>query len=274
MNIQSICIIGEGKVGSSLAQVFEHIGKDIDLIGKSRSAQRAAAAKADLIIIAVQDQNIAKVCVDIAPSLSSKSTVIHCSGAIGCEVLISAAQAGCAVACVHPLNTFPTVQAALETFSHADHGSYCFISGAQVAFDDLQDLFLAAGFICAALNDETKVNYHAACVMACNYLTSLSEISMLTAENAGLNRDTFWLALQPLMQATLSNITKHGTSQALSGPIARGDVGTVKAHLNALVDLPIAVASYKALGQQALALAAQRNELSEEQLNQLTEVLS
>ena len=104
-------------------------------------------------------------------------------------------------------------------------------------------------------------------------ITVLLDASMEMAEQAGLSGDTFLTAIKPLVTATLENLHQFGTVEGLSGPIARGDVTTVGAHLDALPDLDQR-RLYQALGQRAVSMVEQRGELSEASLIELRTLLT
>ena len=85
------------------------------------------------------------------------------------------------------------------------------------------------------------------------------DIALTTAEAAGLDPQLAWQALSPLIQKTITNIDQLGTSGALTGPIARGDVNTIKMHLNALNKTDPKLAQlYKQLGDWTVQLAVQK----------------
>lgn len=282
--LNNVVIIGAGNLGSSLAHAWSKNGIRVTLISKDHESQRKAltdtSAKADCVLLTVQDSNIQTVCEAISPWLQTGTIVCHCSGALGMDVLETAKQAGCSIASAHPLNTFPSVESGKALLENKAHQSYCFISGDDISVDDnptqsLGQLFSVIGFTPTTLDAKNKVAYHAACVFACNYLTSLTESSLLIAEEAGLDREMYFKAVQPLMLATLSNIASKGTAASLSGPIARGDVDTITRHLNALSNTPKAVQdAYRALGQQAVQLAAKKDGVPESDLTLLMETLS
>lgn len=274
-----VCIIGAGNVGQSLFAALKGKAYHAALIGKDLNQQRAEAAQSDLILITTQDDKIQSVCENIAGVLRVDSVVAHCSGALDSTVLAAAEEAGCSTGSAHPLNTFPNTSAAKKLLTTPDHNTACFISGSAPARKALNALFESLNFVVHHLegdiNKEAKIAYHTACVFACNYLTSLAELSLQTAEQAGLDRDVFWQAIQPLMESTLNNISAHGTSAALSGPIARGDLATVSNHLTVLRNAPdLRLRSYKILGQQALRLAQDKGQLKQHDLSELEEKLS
>lgn len=269
-----ITIIGKGRVGISLASAFQHAGANVTLIGRDKTKQIAESQRADLVLITTQDQYIAEVAETISAATSDQ-TVAHCSGALDLTPLKTVEETGAQIACAHPLNTFPTESAGKALLADPNHGSFCFLSGDEDVVHLLSELFRSIGFIPRALPETQKNAYHLACVMACNYLTTLADTSLEVAELAQLDRDTFWQAIKPLMQTTLTNIGTSGTANSLSGPIARGDASTISKHLFELEEraaslLPI----YKSLGVQTVGLAKKKGGISDEQANQLTELLS
>ena len=149
-----------------------------------------------------------------------------------------------------------------------------YAEGQANALDQLLPLFVAAGFKTATINRSAKPLYHADCVFACNYLTALMDISLETAENAGLERDDFWNSVQPLIQSTLNNISSNGIENALSGPIARGDANTIAKHQKSLATYdPSLSMNYANLGIRAIEIAQRKGELNEKDINALRKIL-
>jgi predicted short-subunit dehydrogenase-like oxidoreductase (DUF2520 family) len=274
MKSLNIVIIGKGKVGQSLAQLFTTQGFNVTLVGRSFIEQQQACGQADISLITVNDSNIKRVCDALANSFKVGSVVAHCSGALSSSILHSAKKNSCHIASAHPLNTFPSIKASLTTFSNNQHGSYLYAEGEQIALEQLLTLFTQTGFKTQTIERQAKPLYHVACVFACNYLNSLMDMSLNTAEAAGLERTEFWSSLQPLIQATLNNISQQGTAKALSGPIARGDLDTVSTHLQELEDVSKQLKdSYADLGLRALELAIDNGELSDEKISKIEKLL-
>lgn len=270
-----IVIIGRGKVGQSLTQLFETVNYSVANIGRSRQVQVSMIRNADIVLLCVDDASIESLCKQLAPDFPKDCIVSHCSGALDSMVLSSARENGCAIASTHPLNSFPTVASGLSLFSSKNHGSYLYAEGDARALETLHPLFKAAGFISLSIERKAKPVYHAACVFACNYLTSLMDMSLESAAAAGLDRDQFWASLQPLIQTTLENIDDKGVVESLSGPIARGDHSTVASHLQGLEKHSKTLKrSYVDLGLRALEIAIKKNELSNEQLESLRKALN
>ncbi len=287
---KTIAVIGAGNVGLSMAQLFSNTSHDVVLGVRNVTSAKSLTSKfnlkltiktakqainnADIVILAVTDSSIEELCHSLEKHFKTGAIVTHCSGALSSSILQSARESDCHIASTHPLNSFPNIAASLEKFSTAKHGSYLYTEGDQQAVLILSELFEQIGFTIVEIEQQNKVLYHAACVFACNYLTSLMDISLQTAAFAKLDQDEFWQAIQPLIQTTLTNISLNGTSQSLSGPIARGDHETILKHLETLNQQSNELAnSYIDLGKHALRLAEQRGELTTDQLQQIASIL-
>ena len=277
----SIVIIGKGKVGQSLTQLFSILPssetniKKVVNVGRSKSAQISEVSQANIVFLCVDDSSIEQLCKELVPSLPVACIVSHCSGALDSSILSAAHHKGCHTASAHPLNSFPNLDDSLSLFSSREHGSYLYAEGDEMALGILLPLFTSAGFVSVPIEREAKPLYHAACVFACNYLVSLMAMSLESATAAGLDRKQFWASLQPLIRTTLDNIGNKGINDSLSGPIARGDSHTVDYHIQSLNEKsPSLTDSYINLGLHALDIAASKNELTEEQLDSLRAILN
>ncbi len=286
-----ISIIGCGKVGSAIAQLAANAGrKSAALADRTESIARglgdriaapqavcdvqSAAGAAQIVLLTVNDDAIEPLCNQLADAgaFGAGSIVAHCSGALGSDILSAARdRCGCRIASMHPLTTFPTAEAAIERFA----GTYCFCEGQASAVEELMELARSIGGKPASITSDGKVLYHAAAVMACNYLTALVDASITLCQRAGIDRTTAWDALSPLVGATLENISKLGPADALTGPIARGDSQTVARHIDALgacdADLQ---AFYRTAGKWALQLAMTRNDRNKAGDDAIAELLN
>lgn len=270
----NIVIVGKGKVGQSMAQLLQRSGYEVGIYDRDISEHIDELANAKVILLTVNDDAIKDLCDELSRHFTKNCVVAHCSGSLGCDVLSSAKEQGCVVASAHPLNTFPNLSSSLKTFASTKHGTFLYAEGDEQALEVLQPLFQSIGFNTVILESAAKPAYHAACVFACNYLVVLMDLSLLSAQTAGLDRDKFWRAIQPLIESTITNIELHGPMHALSGPIARGDSNTLVSHLGALESSPTDLGkAYKLLGKEALRLAAARGELSQDKLDRMEEIL-
>ncbi len=233
-----------------------------------------AAGAADLVILTTPDGAIKDVCDALVDSRAFRpgTLVAHCSGLLTSEVLQAARTRGaCRLASIHPLQSFPSLEAALEHLP----GSFGFYEGDAEAVGPIRALGEAVGMTCVAIDPGAKVLYHAAAVLACNYLSALMETALQLNEQAAIPRSQAWPALEKIVRATLANISNVGAPAALSGPIARGDIETVALHLRALSELGGDFESiYRDLGRVALGITEGRGELGAESLDRLRALLS
>ena len=199
-----------------------------------------AGGDADLVIIATPDAEIDFVADRIAPNLDPGALVVHLSGARGIEALfpISDVRADVRVGALHPLQTFAGPDPERLT------GAWAAVAGPPA----VTDLAIELGLRPFVITDDARASYHAAAVVASNHLVALLGQVERLAEAAGVP----FAAFVPVMRASFENATTHSPALALTGPVARGDLATVAAHLDAL---PAGEQdAYRALARAALAL--------------------
>jgi predicted short-subunit dehydrogenase-like oxidoreductase (DUF2520 family) len=287
--MKKLSIIGCGKVGKTLSTLWLQHGQfsigDILDLSFERASQATAYLRAgravtnfselqpvDVYLIATPDQSIADSCHKLAACgvLKQGSIVFHCSGAAPSSVLRSAKTNGAAIASVHPIKSFADPEQAAATFT----GTYCGIEGSKPALELLRPALEAIGGIPLEIDPEQKAVYHAATVFVSNYLTALVEIGGQALEKSGLTKTAAIEVIEPIVRGTVENIFKLGTVQALTGPIARGDVETVGLHLEALGRWNRRLANiYRQLGAFTLELAHQQGAASADQLETLSQSL-
>lgn len=284
----AIAILGPGVVGSAISRVAFRVGyRIVALAGGSHPERTAelsravdaevcglaeAAGKAGLVLLTVKDDAIGRVCAQLvsAGALSRQPVVAHCSGALGADVLDEARQAGCAVGSIHPLQTFPDVEAAVARIP----GTSWFIEGDAGACGPLEDLARAMGGRPEVLPAGGKTLYHAAAVFSANYLTTLLDAALELYGEAGIAPDRAMRAMGPIVRATVENVLEHGPAGALSGPIARGDVQTVRSHIKALeAHDPALAETYRAIGRRTVELAERKGTVDPADAEALRELL-
>jgi len=283
-----IAIIGPGKVGTAIGVLAARAGWAVAAVGGRDRARAAAAAKAigrpaaacglpeaaaagELVILAVSDDAIAAVCRELADASAFRAgaVVAHCSGALGSDELAAARASGYHVGSMHPLQTFPSVQAAIDRLG----GAYCFIEGDEVAAAVLRRLASDIGARPVAITSAAKPLYHAAAVVACNYLAALLDAAMAICGQAGIDDQTSRRALEPLVRATVDNIMAEGTEKALTGPIARGDTETLRRHLTALAGHEDLDRLYRQLGRWTVGLALRKGTIDNQKASALRRLL-
>lgn len=284
-----ISIIGPGRLGTALAMLASQAGYKLAAIGGRNLAiayelcsqldegvlaakPQEAAQRGDLILLTISDGAIEAVCDQLhqCGAFRAQTSVIHCSGAFGSNILASAQASGCFVASCHPLQTFPSAHAAVAAMP----GTYWYNEGDAPAITMMGEFITAIGGVPVAIKSEQKALYHAAAVMACNYLTTLMDAALTAGQAAELNREDFWKGLEPLVQTTLSNISRLGPAEALTGPISRGDGLTVVRHVHCLQQYaPELLSTYRALGIRTVDLALRKGTIDESRAEVLRDQL-
>ncbi len=291
MNGNSFCIIGAGVVGSAIAKILSSSAYSITGIYSSsgESALRACdyvggvrvyldkadlVKKSDIIFLTVSDSSIEKVCKELAleKAFSADKIVIHTSGALSSEVLFSASEQGASVFSMHPIQSFAGVEEAVKNLKNSFFGVEG--KGTEKARQTVKDIIDTLGGFEVYINTDSKVLYHAAAVVVSNYLVTLVELGCSMMCEAGVDSENAFRLLKPLIIGTLNNIDKMGTTEALTGPIARGDVITVDKHLQEIEEkLPNFLHLFKILGSNTLDIAKNKGKISEENYGLLSSLL-
>lgn len=263
-NKSSLAVLGFGRLGACLAIAARQAGYPIAAVTAAGEATRAAAvrygfsvrksnidaaASGDVIILCVPDRQIEPVCRELVAGgrLRVGQVLLHTSGANAASLLAPAKATGVSIGALHPLQSFSDAAEAAQQFSNI----FFAIDGEQAAAAAASELAQALGGQVLYVPPQERALYHAAAVTASNYLVSLLSVSerlfsRWTPNGRALD------AVLPLAEGTLRNIRRQGTSGALTGPIARGDIETVAKHLQALP--PDLIPLYKTLGLAALAM--------------------
>lgn len=268
-----IGIIGVGRLGAALATALAEAGHSVCAIW-SRTAEparliadgipgctavlrpQAVADVASFVFIAISDDAIQELTDSI--EWRADHAVVHCSGALDLGVLGGARGAGAATGSFHPLQSFTEMSGA-----GAFRGIAVAIEADAGLGEALSTMALDLGARPLRILPGTKALYHAAAVMASNYLVTLSHHASELMSGCGLSREEAIEVLIPLMRGTLDNIAALGPVAALTGPIARGDVNTVGRHLEALTSVGQEAATmYAHLGRWTLAPAREGGTLS------------
>jgi predicted short-subunit dehydrogenase-like oxidoreductase (DUF2520 family) len=205
-----------------------------------------------VVLLAVPDDQIA----DVAQVLAQMGpapegcVALHLAGAISTEPLAPLHAVGYAVGSLHPL------QAVADPWTGGDRlvGSAFALGGEPVALAMARRLVNALGGRALVIPASQRANYHAAAVVASNYLVTLAATAVRMLREVGVDEADALPAIIPLMRGTLDNLEDLGLASALTGPIARGDIDTVRTHLARLS--PENRALYCALGRETLQLAA------------------
>ena len=277
--------IGAGTVGTALAVRLSGKGYPVVAVSSRNqgSAEKLArkiagchafhnnqdvADAAELVFITTPDDAI-------APAVSqirwhAGQSIVHCSGADSTDILKTAKNSGALVGVLHPLQTFASVEQAIENMP----GSTFALEAEEPLLNTLKDMATALGGNWVELKASDKVAYHAAAVIACNYLVTLVKLATDLWQTFAIPPQQATRALLPLLRGTINNIDTMGIPQCLTGPIARGDTGTVKKHLTALHKIaPGLLSTYKELGLQTIPIAMAKGRISRHQAKELQAIL-
>lgn len=263
---EKTAIIGVGRLGAALARALHTAGCRVLYISslEKREAEKVAVetgaeyirppykqlSEIDLVFITVPDGKIEPV----AEELSNNGvdwrgkTVIHCSGALTSQILKPLKAKGASVMSLHPLQSFPA-----DATGDRFHGVYFALEGDNIELGKLLASYLGGKPV--IISPENKSLYHAAATIASNHLFGLLYAAVETTQAAGIPRETANKILLPLISGTLSNICEYGINgRVLTGPLSRGDLEIVTAHLKALKPHPELEEFYRITAKMTLRL--------------------
>ncbi len=284
-NHRRIGIIGAGRLGTSLAKTELPEGRVVALSSRRNDHREwltqnypdaaivgnagDVADLADTVFITTSDSAIETVCNSIA--WQHHHNVIHCSGVLTLDVLSNAKNAGASVASFHPLQTFP---------NYADHSKLHVISYAIDCQDPELKQWLwntAKAFDSTPFSMEGELArnaYHASAVLACGLLAGLVGISAELWDHAGIDRKRALQLLSPILRSTVEAIAEDGLPNAISGPYVRGDIETIRTHLETTRKVaPETSRAYAALALAQLHIANEKGDLPNETLDRINQML-
>jgi predicted short-subunit dehydrogenase-like oxidoreductase (DUF2520 family) len=238
---RAFALVGPGRAGTTLARALIGRGRRCSGVAgravSSPSVVRAAASlgapvlpvaevgrEAGLVLVATPDAGIAEAAAELAPGLRAGALVIHLSGACTLAELdkLRVRRPDVEVGSLHPLQSLPSAEVGVARLA----GSWCAVDGPP----EVERLALSLGLRPFRVDDARRVEYHAAATVASNHVVALLAQAARLAERAGIPP----AALVPLVRSTIENVAALGPADALTGPVARGDVDTVARHVDAL----------------------------------------
>ncbi|WP_433871035.1 Rossmann-like and DUF2520 domain-containing protein [Saccharopolyspora sp. CA-218241] len=261
-------VVSAGRVGAVLGAALRRAGHQVDAAAavSDASVRRAeellpgaavlppdeVAAQADLVLLAVPDDAIAGLVRGLVAtgSLRQGQMLLHTSGAHGVAVLAPAAEVGVLPLALHPAMTFTGRAEDVERLATA--------CTAVTAADDAgwavaEALALELGMEPVRVPEQARALYHAALTHGANHLITLVNDCAALLRAAGIEPADRVMA--PILSASLDNALRMG-DRAITGPVVRGDAGTVRDHLAALDRTdPEALPGYRALARRTAARA-------------------
>ncbi len=251
--VHSVGILGTGRLAHALQRSLAQAGIAV-ILRSARDPECVAALRADLAVIAVSDDAIGQVADRLAETVHTGGGrgVVHCSGALDRTPLAALADQGWATGGWHPMQAFATTESSVVP------GVTWGITADEGLAGLLADLTRALGGHPLRLRDEDRARYHAAAAMASNYTDVLVFHAARLLEDCGTDRDTALRALLPLVRTSLDGLEAAGLPDGLTGPAARGDIGTLRRHLVALADRPDTHRLYREAGLATIPLLRER----------------
>jgi predicted short-subunit dehydrogenase-like oxidoreductase (DUF2520 family) len=290
---KTVAIIGAGRAGSAIGFLLKQNGYAVTAVASRTltSAERArsfigsgvattdvakASSAADIIVITTPDGAIQVVCdaIALANGFKQGSLVVHTSGGYSLNLLDAARKAGAYRAVIHPLQSVPSRELGVRNIP----GSYFRVEADPEARETVAGLVAALGGIELRMpkwsaDKSSPALYHAGAVAVSNYFVALIDYGLSFYEVLGANKQEALKAVLPLISATLKNIESVGIPAALTGPIARGDVETVRDHISAMRErAPELLGLYCGLAKRAIAVAKKQG-LSETKIEELLRML-
>ena len=278
-------IIGAGRLGSSLGVALCDAGYSVTAVSRRDLAQAEAtsagiegslgtddvqtvADACDVVFITTSDSAIGSVLDSL--SIRPGQAVVHCSGATPVSMLTSAEEQGASTGGFHPLQTFPRP---LEA------GRFRAITVGVASENDgllewLETLADDVGATSMRVPDEARAAYHAAATLASPLTAGLAGLAATLWTDLGVSRDEALQALAPLLTSTVADLGSMSFPDGITGPYVRGDVGVVRAHLDAVRSAPADVSrAYAALALAALPDSAVAGGLASSKRDEIEQLL-
>ncbi len=267
-----IGFVGAGKVGFTLGKYFMERNHGCVSGYYNRNLEHAKEAAAftktkyyekleelveasDTLFLTVPDGSIREVYSEILllDSEIAGKHICHCSGVLSSEVFSGIRTRGAYAYSIHPIFAVSDKLTSYQEFSKA----YITIEGSEEHLEQMMEFIRQLGNPVEIISAEQKVRYHLAAVFASNLTVGLYEMATSILESTGVSETFAKSALQPMFLQNAQNICKQGVQNALTGPVERGDAGTVQKHLAVMSEPERQV--YQALSQQLREIAGRKN---------------
>jgi predicted short-subunit dehydrogenase-like oxidoreductase (DUF2520 family) len=282
----SVGVVGAGRVGPALAAALRFAGhRPVAASGVSEESRRRAAdllpgvpllappevlARADLALLTVPDDALPDLVTGLAETGAFRpgQLVAHASGRYGIKVLEPVLRAGALPLALHPVMTFTGTAVDVQRLAGCSFG----VTAPEELRLAAEALVIEMGGEPEWIAEEARPLYHAALAIGANHLVTLVGQAMDLLRTAGVAAPDRMLG--PLLGAALDNALRSGDA-ALTGPVARGDAGTVAVHVTELrKHAPQAVAGYLAMARTTADRALDNGMLKAEAAQDLLGVLA
>lgn len=261
--------IGAGKVGFSLGKYLAVNGLELtgyysefmkDAIeaaqftdSKPYENPESLLKDSDVIFLTVPDGMIEVLWNQLKTYHFKNKILCHTSGALSSEIFKGIEKHESFGYSIHPLFA---VSDKYNSYKQLPN-SYFTIEGMKEHIDEMKALFERLGNSVCVISKENKVKYHAAAAMSSNLMVSLVHIAGKLMQECGFKDNEVMEALTPILKGNLDNIISQGCEGALTGPVERNDIETVKKHLSVLKGN--ARYSYVNLSKELVSIAKEKN---------------
>lgn len=269
----STFVVGAGRVAAALAGGLRMAGVPVlGLWSRRPQAARAAAAiagvagfspappdlllEAEIVLLAVADDAVAEVATQLLETglVGERHVMLHCAGSTpAAQALAAVAGKVGGIGTLHPLRSVVDPAAVMRSWKGTVFGVEGDAPGKAAATRLAEKL----GGTPLPLASDAMVRYHAAAALASNYVVAVVDAAVALLRSSGVEGDAALAALVPLAQGALANVAQHGLAAGLTGPIRRGDAGTVERHLAAVAPDADIAALYRQLATRTVEIAAQ-----------------
>lgn len=285
----SVTVVGAGALGRVLAARLHERGYPIlgvlsqtrehaEALGRSVEARIYSDQLGDLpsatrlLVLCVPDGELEKLAEKLRYVAHPwrQTVVLHTSGALAANVLQPLADEGARILSFHPLQSLTQ-----RSDASALDGVYAGIEGGDPAVAAGIELAVNLGMRYLVLSAEQKPRYHLAASVASNYLVTLNALVQQILGTLDIDRETAQAVMAPLIHGTLENVEASTPEDALTGPIVRGDLDTVRQHGLALRrHLPALVPVYASLAMETVTLAVRSGRLDPAQAEAMLDLVN
>ncbi|MCX7757075.1 MAG: DUF2520 domain-containing protein [candidate division WOR-3 bacterium] len=263
---KKVIIIGTGKVGFALGYALYQKNYDVYCYDRNLNKlkqfyrlikkplpQQLPFKDSKIVFITTQDSEIKKTYEEILPHLAPGCIVVHCSGALSRKVFKTTDRKKIIRASIHPIQTFVKFNIRSNPFLNIYFGVETDRKARPYVLKIIKDLGAQPVFI----SPKDKPLYHLVMVLASNYFVTLMNAVQILGAKIRLSQKKLFKIIEPLIMNTFYNIKNYGAQNALSGPIKRGDVLTIKTHIKILKKkAPKLLKLYSVLGKETVNLSA------------------
>ena len=238
--------VGAGKVGFTLGKYFKEHGTDVTgYYSRSLESAKEAAAftgshcfetleqvlfESDLLFLTVPDSAIGDVWKELEPMPIQGKIVCHCSGMLSSVVFNGAEQKQAFCYSVHPFFAISSKAASYKQISQA----LFTIEGSEKHLDALKRFIEQMGNAVHVISAQQKIKYHTAAVFLSNHVTALAQCGCKLLRECGFEEEVVQVALETLFLNHCKTIAATGPVKALTGPVERNDLPTVRKHMEYL----------------------------------------